>query len=157
MRIQTGYLYHIKDSFFNDLKNYGLMLNHGGKHSRPSYLVIKSKDILWFIPLSTQINKYEKIREEKLKKYGKCYTILIKYIGGIKQAILLQNAFPTLEKYIKSIHVRDNNYIKASTYVQRDIIKNFKAMLSLKDQGINLFFTDIEKILEILSKELINN
>ena len=81
----------------------------------------------------------------------------MKILLVVKQAILLQNAFPTLEKYIKSIHVRDNRYIKASTYVQRDIIKNFKAMISLKEQGINLFFTDIDKILTIVTKEFINN
>mgnify|MGYP001059779180 FL=1 len=32
MKIITGYLYHIKDDFFDKLKNYGLMINHENGH-----------------------------------------------------------------------------------------------------------------------------
>ena len=35
MKIQTGYLYHIKDEFFDDMKAKGLMINHENGHSRP--------------------------------------------------------------------------------------------------------------------------
>ena len=55
MKVQTGYLYHIKDDFFDKINNKGLMINHESGHSRPSYLAIKDDDILWFIPLSTKI------------------------------------------------------------------------------------------------------
>ena len=82
----------------------GLMINHENGHSRPSYLAIKDKEILWFIPLSTKVDKYRTIIAKKEKKYGSCKTILIKRIAGREQAILIQNAFPTLEKYIQSRH-----------------------------------------------------
>ena len=58
---------------------------------------------MWFIPLSTKVDKYEIIIEKKVKKYGACRTILIKKIAGREQAILIQNAFPTLEKYIRVV------------------------------------------------------
>ena len=57
MEIKTGYLYHIKDEYFDLINEKELMINHKKGHSRPSYLAIKDDDILWFIPLSSKIDK----------------------------------------------------------------------------------------------------
>lgn len=57
MEIQTGYLYHIKDDFFNVVNDKGLMVNHENGNTRPTYLTIKDGDILWFIPLSSKVDK----------------------------------------------------------------------------------------------------
>lgn len=153
MKVQTGYLYHIKDDFFDRINNKGLMINHENGHSRPSYLAIKDNDILWFIPLSTKIQKYRTIIDKKIKKYGTCKTILIKKIAGREQVILIQNAFPTLEKYIQSMHTIDGKYIKISSAVQKEIIDDFQYMLSLKSSGLNLFFTDIDYIKKLMQEE----
>ena len=161
MKIQTGYLYHIKDEFFNRINSKELMINHKNGHSRPSYLAIKDKEILWFIPLSTKIAKYKCIVEKKAKKYGSCKTILIKKIAGKEQVILIQNAFPTLEKYIQSTHTIDGKIVKISSAVKREIIADFKYMLFLKAKGLNLFFTDIDrlkqKMLDEKNKDKIKN
>ena len=149
VKVQTGYLYHIKDKFFDRINNKGLMINHENGHSRPSYLAIKDDDILWFIPLSTKIEKYKTIIDKKEKKYGTCKTILIKKI-----AILIQNAFPTLEKYIQSRHTIDGKFIKISSAVEKEIIDDFEYMLSLKSSGLNLFFTDIDYIKNLMIEEL---
>lgn len=157
MKIQTGYLYHIKDEFFEKVNSYGVMINHENGHSRPSYLAIKDKDILWFVPLSTKIDKYKKIFNNKVEKYGKCKTILIKKIAEKEEAVLIQNAFPTIEKYVKSRHTIDGKYVKVPMSVQKEIIGDFKYVLSLKKEGRNLFFTDIDKIKEIMLNELKTN
>lgn len=154
MRVQTGCLYHIKDEYFDKINGKGLMINHENGHSRPSYLAIKEHNILWFIPLSTKVDKYKSIVEKKKKKYGKCSTIMIKRIAGQDQAILLQNAFPTLEKYIKSRHTKDGIVVKISYNVQKEIINNFEYLLSLKSKGLNLFFTDIDYINNLMNEEL---
>lgn len=154
VKVQTGYLYHIKDEFFDRINNKGLMINHENGHSRPSYLAIKNDEILWFIPLSTKIEKYRTIIEKKEKKYGTCKTILIKKIAGREQAILIQNAFPTLEKYIQSRHTIDGKFIKISSAVEKEIIDDFEYMLSLKSSGLNLFFTDIDYIKNLMLEEL---
>ena len=154
MKVQTGYLYHIKDDFFDRINNKGLMINHESGHSRPSYLAIKDDDILWFIPLSTKIEKYRTIINKKEKKYGTCKTILIKRIAGREQAILIQNSFPTLEKYIESRHTIDGKFIKISSAVEREILDDFEYMLSLKSSGLNLFFTDIDYIKGLMLSEL---
>lgn len=156
MNIQSGYLYHIKDEFFDKINNKGLMINHEKGHSRPSYLVIKENDILWFIPLSTKVDKYKTIINNKVNKFGECKSILIRKIGGIEQVILIQNAFPTISKYVKSKHTRDGNAIKISDSLQKEIMSDFKYLLSLKKNGLNLFFTDIDKIKKIMLEELEN-
>ena len=38
MQIETGFLYHIKDEFFDKTNEKGLMINHENGHSRPSYI-----------------------------------------------------------------------------------------------------------------------
>lgn len=150
LEVKTGYLYHIKDEFFSLVNDKGMILNHENGHSRPSYLAIKDNNILWFIPLSTKVEKYKKIINEKVKKYGSCKTILIKKIAGREQVILIQNAFPTLEKYIQSIHTINGRTIRVASAIERKIVSDFKFVLSLKEKGINLFFTDIDYIKEIM-------
>ena len=71
MRVQTGCLYHIKDEYFDKINEKGLMINHENGHSRPSYLAIKEHNILWFIPLSTKVDKYKNIVEKKKKEIWK--------------------------------------------------------------------------------------
>ena len=154
MEVQTGYLYHIKDEFFEKIKDKGLMINHENGHSRPSYLAIKDNNILWFIPLSTKVDKYKNIIDQKTKKYGSCKTILIKKIGDIASVILIQNAFPTCEKYVKNIHKRDGKAVKISDAVKREILDDLKYILSLKESGLNLFFTDIDFIQNFIKEEL---
>lgn len=67
VKVQTEYLYHIKDEFFDRINNRGLMIKHENGHSRPSYLAIEDDNILWFIPLSTKTEKYRTIIEKKKK------------------------------------------------------------------------------------------
>ena len=58
MKIETGYLYHIKDEFFDVVNDENLMSNHECGKKRPTYFTIKDKEILWFIPLSSKVEKY---------------------------------------------------------------------------------------------------
>lgn len=154
MEVITGYLYHIKDEFFDLINGKGLMINHEKGHSRPSYLAIKENNILWFIPLSSRVDKYKPIVESKTKRYGSCKTIMIRKIAGKDQVILIQNAFPTLKKYIENRHIIDGKFIRVSTAVEREIIYNFEYILSLKKRGLDLFFTDIDYIKDIIDLEL---
>ena len=104
--------------------------------------------------MSSKIDKYKSIIEKKEKKYGSCKTILIKKIAGREQVILIQNAFPTLEKYIQSRHTIDGKFIKISSAIEREIVDDLEYMLSLKSDGLNLFFTDIDFIKNVMLEEL---
>ena len=147
MKVQTGYLYHIKDEYFDIVNDDNLMQNHERGKKRPTYFTIKDNDILWFIPLSSKVEKYKKIIDKKMQKYGRCDTILIREILGKDSVILLQNAFPTLEKYIDHAHLLDNGKpAKVVASLKEEILQYFQYLLKLKSKGINLFFTDIDKI-----------
>ena len=116
-----------------------------------SFFTIKDKDILWFIPLSSKVENYKKIVDDKMKRYGRCDTILIREVLGKDAAILLQNAFPTLEKYIDHPHLLENGKpAKVVETLKEEILQNFEYLLKLKSKGVNLFFTDIDKIKEKL-------
>lgn len=151
MEVKTGYIYHIKDEFFDIVQDESLMTNHERGKKRPTYFTIKDKDILWFIPLSSKVEKYRKIIDKKIEKHGRCDTILIREILGEKSVILLQNAFPTLEKYIDHVHImNDGKPAKVITSLKEEILEKFKYLMKLKKRGINLFFTDIDRIKEIM-------
>lgn len=64
MQVQTGYIYHIKDDFFDVVNDKGLMINHENGKTRPTYFTIRDNDILWFIPLSSKVQKYQPIIEK---------------------------------------------------------------------------------------------
>lgn len=153
MEVKTGYIYHIKDDYFAKVNDKGLMINHENGHSRPTYFTIKEYDILWFIPLSSKIEKYKKIVENKEKKYGSCKTIMIREIAGKDSVILLQNAFPILEKYIDHPHVINGKPLKVIDTLKDEILNNFRYMISMKKEGRNLFFSDIDKLKEIMISE----
>ena len=156
MKIQTGYIYHIKDEFFDKINNKNLMINHENGKYRPTYFTIKDNNILWFIPLSSKVSKYKPIIEQKIQKYGNCKSIMIREIAGKESVILLQNAFPTLEKYIDHPHIVNGKPLKVTNSVKDEILNNFKYLLSLKSKKINLFFTDIDSIKEMMIEELKN-
>ena len=123
------------------------------KHSRGHfYFTIKDKDVLWFIPISSKVDKYKKIIDKKIERYGFCNTIIIRKIADEDAAILLQNAFPTLEKYIDHVHTVDGVPLNVPTDLQNEIKSLFKNMIGLKKRGTNLFFTDIDS----LKKKMLN-
>lgn len=68
MEIKQGYVYHIKEDFFNFVKDDRLMKNHEGNSTRPNYFCLKidNSEIMWFIPMSSKIEKYNKIIEKNL-------------------------------------------------------------------------------------------
>ena len=154
LEIKTGYLYHIKEEFFHRVNDESLMSNHERGKQRPTYFTIKDKDVLWFIPLSSKVDKYQKIVEQKIKKYGFCNTILIRKIGNRDSVILLQNAFPTLEKYIDHIHTKAGKPLIVPPTLQNDILDNFKYMLEVKNRGRSLFFSDIDRLKKLMLDEL---
>ena len=154
LQVQTGYIYHIKDEFFDKINDKGLMINHENGHSRPTYFTIKDEDILWFIPLSSKISKYQKIIDQKTKKYGSCKSIMINKIANKMSVILLQNAFPTLEKYIDHPHTINGAPVRVADNLKNEILENFNSLLALKRQGVNLFFVDIDKIKDKMLDEI---
>ena len=105
------------------------------KNKEDLYFSVKDGSNYWLIPVCKDIQKYNKIVDDKIKKYGFCNTILIRNIMNNKYAIVLENAFAI--SYENEIYKVKN--MKISELLKNEILRNFKYMLRLKENDINLF------------------
>ena len=124
--------------------------------ARPTYFCIKNENtnILWFIPMSSKVEKYKKIRDLKIKKYGSCDTILIRKFLGKESVFLLQNMFPTIEKYVDHSHIVNGEETKVINQIAIDIEKVFNRIMRLVELGKKVIFTDVENDIRIMLDEL---
>lgn len=124
--------------------------------ARPTYFCIKNENtnILWFIPMSSKVEKYKKIRDEKIKKYGSCDTILIRKFLGKESVFLLQNMFPTIEKFVDHSHIVNGEETKVINQIAVDIERVFNKLMRLTELRKKVIFTDVENDIKIMLEEL---
>ena len=74
MEYLQGYVYHIKDDYFNIVNDDKLMVNKERGQYRPTYYCEKdsSSGIIWVVPMSTRYEKFEREYNKKIEKYGRC-------------------------------------------------------------------------------------
>lgn len=134
MEIKEGYVYHIKSDYFEFVNDEKLMKNHEGNSTRPNYFCIKmeNNEIMWFIPMSSKINKYKAIVEDKIKKYKKCDTIVIGNYKGRDHAFLIQNMFPIIPKYIDHIDTVNGKALQVPSETRRQILDKVNRIFKLK-------------------------
>lgn len=103
-------LYTIKDNYFIDFKSDFLVDNKA--ENRPNFCVVKEKnsDIVWFIPMSTQVEAYQKKIEKNEKKHGESLFYHIGKVAGKKRVFLIGNMFPVTEHYIKQPYTICNTH-----------------------------------------------
>lgn len=156
MEILRGHVYHIKEEYFEKVNDTTLMRNHENGKARPTYFCIKNENtnILWFIPMSSKVEKYKQIRNLKISKYGNCDTILIKKFMGKESVFLLQNMFPTIEKYVDHNHIVNGEETKVINQVANEIESVFNKVMKLVEKGKKIIFTDVEKDMKIMLDEL---
>lgn len=65
--------------------------------------------------------------------------------------------FPITEKYIDHIDVVNNKPVPVVVGTQKEIENKVKVLFKLKKRGINLIFPDVDRIKELLLKELETN
>lgn len=136
MEIKEGYVYHIKSDYFKFVNDAKLMKNHEGNSTRPNYFCIKTEEneIMWFIPMSSKIDKYKVIVENKINKYKKCDTIVIGNYRGRDHAFLIQNMFPITNKYIDHIDTVNGKAIQVPSETRRQILDKVNKIFKLKSK-----------------------
>lgn len=160
MPIEVGCFYFIKDNFFDVINDPELMQNKENGSKRPCYYCFRSKEndkIIWFIPVSTKVDKYKKIYNKKIEKQIKLGktpsvdTIIFGYVSNTYSTFLIQNMFPVTEEFIENKYIKNNVAIKLSNKLQQEIIAKANKVLSLYRHGMkNIIFPDIDKILNKL-------
>lgn len=89
--------------------------------------------------MSSKVSKYQPIIDKKIKKYGDCRSIMIGEIANKTSVILLQNAFPTLEKYIDHVHTVNGAPVRVADNLKNEILENFCSLLALKNKELIYF------------------
>ena len=157
MSVSVGKSYHIKDSFFTLVNDDKLMANKEGNNYRPHFFFFadpQTAGIYWAVPQSTKVEKYQRIIQQKIKKYGKCDTIVMGNFGGRDNAFLIQNMFPIIEKYVDHEHTIDGLSVKIHPALSESIVNNAKRVLALHNNGHRLVFPDIARIYAMMQEEL---
>ncbi len=155
--IVPGRAYHIDDSFFSLINDPYLMPNKLNGNYRPNFVLFPDpniKGMYWAIPMSSQIEKYEKLISQKVAKYGTCDSIVIGKYGPKKSAFLIQNMFPVLDKYITNEHTFKGQTVKIENKLINNILNKAYHCLNMYQKGVNMFFTDIKKIYTVMRNEI---
>ena len=100
--------------------------------------------------MSSKVEKYQKIIDNKMNRYGKCDTIVIGNYRGKDHAFLMQNMFPITEKYIDHIDTVNGKALQVASQTRREIMEKVNLIFKLKSKGINLIFPDTDRIERLL-------
>lgn len=103
--------------------------------NRPHYYCFEDSDtgIFWMIPLSSRIDKYKKIVENKEKAGKPCDIIhIVKLDDSRESAFLIQDMFSITEKYIEREYtIAGNHLMLTSEHVARTIEQKAKKVLKM--------------------------
>lgn len=156
MLYQEGYVYHIKDEYFEKVNDNMLMQNKENGTYRPTFYCLKDEktSLLWMVPLSSRVDKFRAIHDKQAEKYGRCLTIVLGEFDGKSAAFLLQNMFPVTEYYLDHIHTRNNNPVPVKHSIHSEINTNMKRLRQLHKRGSKVVFPDITRLEEIMLEEL---
>ncbi len=156
MKVENGKFYFIRDEFFDVFKDYNLMLNKENGNKRPCYFCfrdVENSKIIWFVPISSKVDKYKEIYNKKKKNKRKVYNFVFGKVLGKEKTFLIQNIFPTTENYIESKYKNNNKDVEISEIIKKEIIDTSYTVIKLAKKGINIPFYDIIKMREVLLKE----
>ena len=122
---------------------------------RPTYFCMKDNrtSLLWVVPMSKQVEKYKKIYDKQVEKYGECLTIVFGKFDNQMNVFLLQN-IPITEYYIDHIHTRNGIPVPIRYSLQKKIRSNMKRIFQILSKGKHIVFTDVSRLEKIMLAEL---
>lgn len=154
MIIEKGKFYFIKDEFFELVKDKELCANKERGTKRLCFYCFKDKEyqnLIWFIPISSKLEKYKRIYEAKIKRSRIVDTIVFGYVEGEERAFLIQNMFPTTKEYIIEKYIRQDRDVVVNKRLNKELQTKANKILNLVEQGYNkIVFPDIISIKKIL-------
>lgn len=154
-------LFFLTDQYYLDFPDDKLMKNKdtigGVPHSRPCFFAFpdtKLPEIYWIVPISSRFEKYKRIEQEKIKKYGRCNTIRFGTVLGRDTAFLIQNMCPATEGYLTPYIDKNNRPIRIDDRVAADVEKNARNVLAMAKRGAKVIFPDVFSIYRGLEQQL---
>lgn len=157
MIFKEGYVYHINDDYFAKVQDDKLMQNKENGTYRPTFLCLEDRNnpgLLWVVPMSTRVEKYQAIRDKQIEKRRECLSIVIGEYDGRQAAFLLQNMFPITEKYLDHIHTRNGNPVPVKHSIAQEVRTNMQKLRQLIYRGKQVVFPDVRRLEKLMLEEL---
>ena len=147
--VKLGSFYFIKEEYFEEFPDSNLMKNkeiiNGVKHNRPAYysFLDTTTNIQWVIPISSKVDKYKKIYDEKINKKKKCDTLVFGYVLGEEKAFLIQNMCPITPEYISNVYIdkATGEEVCINKKLRKELDKKAKNVLRLIKCGYSVGFS----------------
>ena len=168
-KMHKGRFYFLSEQYYIDFNDSFLMKNkesiNGILHNRPCFYSLQDKKtgIYWFIPISSQVKKFKKIYNCKIKKLGVCDTLDFGNVLGHEKAFLIQNMCPVTTEYISNEYIDNvnNTPVKLDKAFESKLVIKANKVLALQRKGVNLIFPDVlyieKKLIEKSSPYLLQN
>lgn len=162
MDIKPGHFYFIQDRYFTDFPSDRIPQNkkHDTQNSgyRPFFCAFEDKldkDIYWFVPVTSKIEKYSIIAAKKQAKYGDCITIRFGRIMGSISAFLIQNMIPVSRNYLVGEYIDKNSGfpVRTSDKTTKDVIYKSKEVFRLHRRGMGVILPDVDIIKKCLANQ----
>ena len=135
-------LYFLSNEYYQSFSDDKLMQNKdtidGVPHSRPCFFAFPDAQvpkIYWIVPISSKCEKYKRIEQDKIKKYGQCNTIRFGTVLGRNTAFLIQNMCPATENYLTPYIDKNKQPIRIDGRVAADVEKNARNVLAWQNAG----------------------
>lgn len=149
---KTGF-YIIKDKFFDDMPDPYLKGNKAG--NRPHYYCFEdtATGVYWMIPLSSRVDKYKRIADNKAKAGKPCDIIhIVKLDDSRESTFLIQDMFPITEEYIEREYtIAGNHLMLTSEHTVAIIEQKARKVLAMLKRGVKFTPTQPD-VLSILKK-----
>lgn len=164
MKIEEGYFYFVKDEYYEKVQDKELMKNKEKGTKRPCFYCFKderAENLYWFIPISSKVDKYKNIYNNKIKKQLEknkkpiVDTLVFGKVNNEERVFLIQNMFPIIEKYISDTYIRKNLPVQIGYDLRQEIETKANKVFSLVRKGNKgLVFPDIIRIKNIMTEEI---
>lgn len=152
--MDVGRFYFLDSKYYQDFPDPYLMQDS----DRPCFYAFMDAQtgIYWMIPFSSRVEKYRKIYQNKVNKYGVCDTIVFGKVLGHEKAFLVQNLCPVTDEYILNeyIDLAANVPVRLNGAFEQRLIKKASKVLALQRRGIKLIFPDVLQIEQKLLKQI---
>ena len=148
---------YYKRFIFEDMDEPYLKGNKEG--NRPHYYCFEDSvsGLYWMIPLSSRIDKYKKIVENKKKAGKPCDIIhIVKLDDDRESAFLIRDMFPITDEYIEREYtIAGNHLMLTSEHTVKEIEQKARKVLGMLKRGVKFTPTqpDVMKIIEKLTEK----
>ena len=149
---KTGF-YIIKDKFFEDMPDPYLKGNKAG--NRPHFYCFEESTtgIYWMIPLSSKVDKFKRMIEQKEKAGKPCDILHIVKLDDDRESVfLIQDMFPITENYIEREYtIAGNHLMLTSEHVAKEIEQKARKVVGMLKRGVKFMPTQPD-VISILNK-----